>query len=280
MKTWLITGCSSGIGEGIAYAVLKKGDNAVITARNIEKIKHFEEEYPNNSLILKLDVTNENDIDSVYQKGMERFGTIDVLVNNAGYGYRAAVEESEFEETIELFKTNFIGPAKLMNKVLPLFRKNRNGAIINVSSIGAIRAAIGNSYYSASKSALELISDGLYKEVKNLGIKVMIVEPGAFRTNFYDKNSIKGTNIKIDDYKDTAGKVHVENMVNNHNQLGNPMKAGEVIVDVIEKEDYPEHLILGSDSYKMAKQEFENRLSEIEKWKEYSFKTDYMEDDE
>ena len=278
MKTWLITGCSSGIGKGIANAVLKKGDNAIVTARNIEELKEFKVNYPQTAYILKLDVTLDKDIDNVVKKGIEKFGQIDVLVNNAGYGYRAAVEESEFEEVRKMFETNFYAPAKLINKVLPQMRVRKSGAIINVTSIGAIRAAVGNAYYSASKSALELISDGLHKEASHLGIKVMMVEPGAFRTNFYNANSsLKGSSIKIDDYNETVGKMRIENVIDNHNQLGDPMKAGEVIVETIEKEDYPEHLLLGSDAVKMAITEFENRIEEAKKWKSISIKTDFKD---
>lgn len=276
MKTWLITGCSSGIGKGIAEAVLKKGDNAIVTGRNIEELKEFSNNYPETAFIVKLDVTDDESIGNAVEKGKEKFGQIDVLVNNAGYGYRAAVEESELKDIELLFKTNFYGPAKLMNKVLPDMRKRRSGAIINITSIGAIRAAVGNAYYSASKSALELITDGLYKEVSNLGIKVMMVEPGAFRTNFYNVNSsLKGATTKIDDYNDAVGKMRLENVVNNKDQLGNPDKAGEIIVETIEKEDYPEHLLLGSDAVNMAIAGFENRIEEAKKWKDISIKTDF-----
>lgn len=178
MRTWLITGCSTGIGRGIAKAVLHSGDQAVVTARAISKIQEFETEYPDTCAALPLDLTDGNSMENAVKEAYSRFGKIDVLVNNAGYGYRAAIEESEDEEIDLLFRTNVFGPVKLMNLCLPKMREDNSGIIINVSSIGAVRAAVGNGFYSASKAALELVSDAVEKETEHLGIKVMIVEPG------------------------------------------------------------------------------------------------------
>lgn len=180
MRTWLITGCSTGIGRGIAKAVLHSGDQAVVTARAISKIQEFETEYPDTCAALPLDLTDGNSMENAVKEAYSRFGKIDVLVNNAGYGYRAAIEESEDEEIDLLFRTNVFGPVKLMNLCLPKMREDNSGIIINVSSIGAVRAAVGNGFYSASKAALELVSDAVEKETEHLGIKVMIVEPGHF----------------------------------------------------------------------------------------------------
>lgn len=274
MKTWLITGCSSGIGRGIAKAVLKKGDNAVVTARNIDKVADLIEAYPNSAYAVTLDITDRNSISNAVKQAQTKFGTIDVLINNAGYGYRSSVEEGIIEDVEVLFNTNFFGPIELIKEVLPQMRSNKSGAIVNVSSIAAVRSAVGSGYYAASKAALELMSDGLAKELKPLGIKVMIAQPGSFRTNFYD-TSLKGTNKKIDDYNETAGKTRKENVVNNKNQPGDPDKAGQVIVETIEREDYPFRLLLGSDATRIVTQALEERIKEIDDWKDVSSQSDF-----
>lgn len=213
MRTWFVTGCSTGIGRGIAKAVLKAGDQAVVTARNVSKIQAFEMQYPNICMVLPLDLIDVHSMELAVNRAYERFGKIDVLVNNAGYGYRAAIEESEEAEIDRLFQTNVFGPAKLMSLCLPGMRKEKKGILVNVSSIGAVRAAVGNGFYSASKAALELISDAVGKETEHLGIKVMTVEPGAFRTSFYD--SLHGTDKKISDYTPSVGSMRLENMFPN-----------------------------------------------------------------
>lgn len=274
MKTWLITGCSSGIGRGIAKAVLKKGDNAVVTARDTSKIADLVDQYPNTALGVALDITKKESISAAVKQAQERFGTIDVLINNAGYGYRSSVEEGDIDDVNLLFNTNFFGPIELIKEVLPQMRANKNGAIVNVSSIAAVRSGVGSGYYAASKAALELMTDGLAKELKPLGIKVMIAQPGSFRTNFYD-TSLKGTKNKIDDYNETAGKTRKENVVNHKNQPGDPDKGGQVIVDTIEKDNYPFRLLLDSDATKIVASALEERIQEIETWKNISSQSDF-----
>lgn len=275
-KVWLVTGCSSGIGQGIAKAVLKHGDLVVVTARNEEKVKYFEEEYPETALAVSLDVTKNESIEAAVAAALEKFGRIDVLVNNAGYGYRAAVEEGDPEEVNALFATNFFGPIELIKAVLPGMRKQKSGMIMNVSSIAAARSAVGSGYYAASKAALELMTDGLAKECKPLGIEVMTVQPGAFRTRFYD-DSLKGTQKKIDDYAETAGKTRKENVVNLHKQPGDPERAGEVLYEMAYSESHPAILSLGSDAVKAVTTTLKARLEELEKWSETSAKSDFQE---
>lgn len=274
MKTWLITGCSSGIGKGIAKAVLASGDQAIITARDLSKIEDLVKMYPNTALGVTLDITQKESIENAVKLGYERFENIDILVNNAGYGYRSSIEEGDQDDVDLLFNTNFFGPIELIKAVLPKMRQNKNGAIINVSSIAAVRSAVGSGYYAASKAALELMSDGLMKELKPLGIKVMIVEPGSFRTHFYD-TSLKGTQNKIDDYNETAGKTRKENIVNLKNQPGDPDKAGQVIVEVANQEEYPTRLLLGSDAVCIVKEALEQRIEEIENYQTISIQSDY-----
>ena len=274
MKTWFITGSSSGIGRGIAMAVLKKGDNAVVMARDVQKLQDIVQQYPETALAVPLELTDKASIHAAVQATNERFGGIDVLVNNAGHGYRAAVEEGEDESITEVFGTNLFGAIELIKAILPQMRAKRQGAIINLSSIAAVRSAVGSGYYAATKAALELVSDALYQEVSPLGIKVMVVEPGAFRTRFFD-DSLKGTQVKIDDYAATAGKTRKENIVNHHDQPGDPVKGGKVIVETIEKEDYPRTLLLGSSAVSIVRKALENRLAEIDRWENVSRQSDF-----
>lgn len=269
MKTWFITGSSSGIGEGIAKAVLKKGDNAVVMARDTGKLNTIVQQYPGTALAVPLELTDKASIRAAVQAANERFGTIDVLVNNAGHGYRAAVEEGEDESIAEVFGTNLFGPVELIKAVLPQMRRNRKGAVINLSSIAAVGSGVGSGYYAATKAALELISDALYQEVSPLGIKVMVVKPGAFRTRFFD-DSLKGTQIRIDDYADTAGKTRKENIVNRHDQPGDPDKGGRIIVETIERDDYPRTLLLGSSAVAFVQGKLQEKLEEIERWNSVS----------
>lgn len=171
MGTWFITGCSSGLGKGIARAALESGENVAATARDPEKIRELTESWPGRSLALPLDLNDRKSMEQAVEKVCESFGGIDVLVNNAGHGYRAAVEESEPEKIAELFDTNFFAPADLMKMVLPVMRRQRSGVIVNVTSIGAVRGALGNGYYSAAKGALELLTEALAKETEHLGIR-------------------------------------------------------------------------------------------------------------
>lgn len=274
MTTWLITGCSSGIGRGIAKAVLKHGDNAIVTARNISTVADIVENYPDTAIAVPLDITNIESIADAVKAAADNFGGVDVLVNNAGYGYRSSIEEGEEESVNLLFDTNFFGPIELIKQVLPYMRAQKKGAIINISSIAAARSGVGSGYYAASKAALELMTDGLMKEVAPLGIKVMTVEPGAFRTKFYD-TSLKGTQKQIEDYADTAWKTRKENIVDNHDQPGDPDKAGEVIYETMQKETLPKRLLLGSDAVKIVSAEMKERLQEIEDWSAVSAQTDY-----
>lgn len=275
MKTWLITGCSSGIGAGIAKAVLKSGDQAIVTARNKEKVMDIVKDYPDTALAVSLDVCDGESIQNAIQEANEKFGTIDVLVNNAGYGYRAAIEEGEIEAVQKLYQTNLFGPIELIKAVLPGMRAQKSGFILNVTSIAAARSAIGSGYYASSKAALELLTNGLMKELKPLGIIAMVVQPGAFRTRFYDGESLQGTQSAIGDYENTVGKTRPGNFENKHQQAGDPDKAGEVIVNVLKGYKYPEILTLGAAAVDAVKTTLEEKIKELEEWREISASCDY-----
>ena len=275
MKTWLITGCSSGIGQGIAKAVLKSGDRAVVTARNKEKVMDIVKDYPETSLAVSLDVCDKESIKNAVKEAYEKFGTIDVLVNNAGYGYRSAVEEGEIEAVQKLYNTNLFGPIELIKAVLPKMREQKSGFILNVTSIAAARSAIGSGYYASSKAALELLTNGLMKELAPLGITAMVVQPGAFRTRFYDETSLQGTKSMINDYEGTVGETRPGNFANTHQQAGDPDKAGEVIVKVVHGDTYPEILTLGKAAVTAVKSTLEAKIAELDQWAEISALCDF-----
>lgn len=274
-KTWLITGCSAGgIGEGIARAVLEHGDNAVVTARTIAKVEGIVADYPETALAVALDVSDQASIDAAYAAAVERFGQVDVLVNNAGYCYRSSVEEADPAGVQAMFDANFFGAVAMIKAVLPAMRERRSGAIVNVSSIGAVRTGAASGYYAATKAAIELMTEGLAAEVAPLGIKAMIVEPGAFRTHFYD-TSLKGSDNTVGDYAETAHKRSVAQNVNTRQQPGDPLKAGYPIIKAIEAEDTPLRLYLGSDALTVVRAALNARLAELEKWADVSKTTDF-----
>ena len=274
-KTWIITGCSAGgIGEGIARAVLEHGDNAVVTARTTDKVEGIVADFPDTALAVALDVSDQASIDAAYEAAIERFGQVDVLVNNAGYCYRSSVEEAEPAGVQAMFDANFFGAVAMIKKVLPGMRERKDGAIVNVSSIGAVRTGAASGYYAATKAAMELMTEGLYAEVKPLGIKAMIVEPGAFRTHFYD-TSLKGSDNTVGDYAETAHKRSVAQNVNLRKQPGNPLKAGYPIIKALESDETPLRLYLGSDAVAAVTGALNARLAELEKWAEVSKTTDF-----
>lgn len=275
MKTWLITGCSSGIGASIAKAVLKSGDQAIVTARNKDKVMDIVNEYPDTALAVSLDVCNRDSIIDAVNKGYQKFGSIDVLVNNAGYGYRSAVEEGDIEEVNILYQTNLFGPIELIKLVLPYMREQKSGYILNITSIAAARSAVGSAYYASSKAALELLTNGLMKEVAPLGIKVMVVQPGAFRTRFYDQESLKSSQKDIADYASISGKTKVGRFENKHAQPGDPDKAGEVIVKVVNGNKLPEILTLGKDAVDAVKSTLEAKIEELNEWSDISSQCDF-----
>jgi NAD(P)-dependent dehydrogenase (short-subunit alcohol dehydrogenase family) len=202
------------------------------------------------------------------------FGGVDVLVNNAGYGYRAAVEEGVESEVADLFATNFFGAVAMMKAALPGMRSRRRGTIVNLSSIAAQWPPQGSGYYAASKLALEGVSQSLRREVEPLGIKVMIVEPGAFRTDFSGR-SLQQAGTPIADYAETAGKRRKENDKTHGTQPGDPARAAETLISVIEGGDLPVRLLLGSDAVKIVGTEVDRHAEEIRAWTPVSQRTDF-----
>lgn len=278
MNTWLITGCSSGLGYAIANAVLEAGFNAVVTARTVDKVIDFQKAYPERALALALDLTDKASIARAITQAEDYFGPIDVLINNAGYGYRAAVEEGDDEDVANLFATHVFGPVALMKAVLPVMRQRRSGTIVNLSSIGAQFWNPGSAYYSAAKMALEGITLTLKTEVEPLGIRVLVIEPGAFRTDFAGR-SLMGAKTEIADYAATVGPRRPANDRMHGTQPGDPKRAASLIVQTLTKAELPQRLLLGSDAVNIVSKALNNQLEEIAAWASASATTDFPKRD-
>ena len=274
MPTWLITGCSTGLGRHLAEAVLGRGYNAIVTARDAAKVQDLVDAHPDTALALALDVTEDVQVANAVQQAEERFVSVDVLVNNAGYGYRAAVEEGEEPEVTKLFDTNFFGPVAMIKAVLPGMRARRDGAIVNISSIGARISPPGSGYYSAAKAALEAMSASLRRELEPLGITVTVVEPGGFRTDFAGR-SLQQSRDAIADYADTAGRRRMEHDTAHGTQPGDPARAAQAIVTAVEAPDSPFLLLLGKDALAGFRAVVEAQDKELEAWEELSLSTGF-----
>ncbi|ABK04686.1 short-chain dehydrogenase/reductase SDR [Arthrobacter sp. FB24] len=272
MATWLITGCSTGLGRALAQAVLAHGHNAIVTARDAATLQDIAADYPDTALALPLDVTDRAQISSAVEQARTRFGGVDVLVNNAGYGYRAAVEEADDADIRRLFDTNVFGVVDMIKAVLPDMRAKRGGHILNISSIGARIKPAGSGYYSATKAALEGLSGSLHKELQPLGVNVTVIEPGAFRTDFAGR-SLTQSATAIEDYTETAGKRRKENDTIHGTQPGDPAKAAEAIVAIAESKNPPSLLVLGADAFNAFGAVAESERAELDQWRDLSLST-------
>ena len=274
MSTWFITGCSTGLGRALAQAVLERGENAAITARDTRGLADLAKAYPDTALALTLDVTDDEQVAAAVRQAEDAFGGIDVLVNNAGYGYRAAVEEGDPADVRRLFATNFFGPVALIKAALPGMRARRSGAIVNISSIGAPRRPPGSGYYAASKAALEAMTGSLRTEAEPLGIKVIAVEPGSFRTDFSGR-SLAQSATAIDDYAGTAGKRRKEHDTVDGTQPGDPARAARAIIEVVAAPRPPSLLLLGRDALATATAVLDAQRAEVEEWRELTTSTEF-----
>jgi NAD(P)-dependent dehydrogenase (short-subunit alcohol dehydrogenase family) len=272
MSTWLITGCSTGLGRALAEAVLDRGEYAVVTARDAAGVRDLADAHPDTALALALDVTDHRQVAEVVEQAQQRFGAVDVLVNNAGYGYRAAVEEGDEADVERLFATNFFGAVAATKAVLPGMRARRSGAIVNISSIGARITPAGSGYYSATTAALEGLTGSLRKEVEPLGITAMVVEPGAFRTDFSGR-SLQQSAEAISDYADTAGRRRKEHDTAHGTQPGDPAKAARAIIRAVEVADPPALLVLGQDAVDGFRGVLDAERAELEAWESTSVDT-------
>ena len=266
-RVWLITGCSSGIGREIAKVALETGARVAVSARDAGRVRDLADAYPDRALALALDVTRSEQVVDAVAATESAFGRIDVLVNNAGYGYLAAIEEGEEEEVRALFDTNFFGVIAMIKAVLPGMRARRSGLIVNVSSMTGLVSRPGVVYYSASKFALESLSEGLSKELTPFGIQVSVVKPGAFNTD-YTGRSMKETARPLADYADTVG-VRRQLVRDVHGKLpGDPRDVGEAVVRLSRLEKPPLHLLVGRDAYEACREKVEGLKASISEWEQ------------
>lgn len=274
MSTWLITGCSTGLGRDLARAVLEHGHAAAITARDPGSVQELVDAFPDNAIAVALDVTDPAQVAEAVRAAEERFGAIDVLVNNAGYGYRAAVEEGEVDAVAQLFATNFFGAVAMTKAVLPGMRARLSGAVVNISSIGAQICPPGSGYYAASKAALEAVSASLGQEVGPLGITVTVVEPGGFRTDFAGR-SLQQAAEPIRDYAETAGRRRKEHDTAHGTQPGDPAKAAAAIIAAVESAEPPSLLVLGRDALDGYRGTLDAKRQVLDAWERTSLSTGF-----
>ncbi|MDW8847344.1 oxidoreductase [Erwinia sp. MMLR14_017] len=271
---WFITGCSTGFGRELANELIKKKYNVVVTARDLAKVEDLVSGAEEHALALALDVTDNGTIKEGVDAALAKFGTIDVLVNNAGYGYQSSVEEGEDAEIRAQFDANVFGLFAMTRAVLPTMRKAGSGHIINITSVAGIIGFPGSGYYSASKHAVEGWSDSLLAEVGPLGIQVTCVEPGPFRTDWAGR-SLHQTPSQIDDYAETAAARMKGTAENSGKQAGDPVRAAQAMIAIAEDHDAPRHLVMGAWGYDAVTAKIKARLSQIEAWKETTVGTDF-----
>ncbi|BAY50385.1 short-chain dehydrogenase/reductase SDR (plasmid) [Scytonema sp. HK-05] len=275
-KVWLITGSSTGLGRALAQAVLERGYHLVATARQPEQLKELNDRYPDRITTIALDVTNAQSIQQAIEAALNAYNRIDVLVNNAGYGTVGAIEEVNDDDIRRQFDTNLFGAINVTRAVLPTLREQRSGHILNISSANGISAFAGVGIYSATKFALEAISEALAQEVKPLGIKVTIIEPGSSRTNFSSR-ALSTLSHQINDYAQTSGKIVQRLQERDGKQPNDPAKAAAAMIQVVESDNPPLRLALGKDSVNLITQKLESMKAELEAWKDVSMNTAFEE---
>lgn len=277
-SVWLISGCSTGFGREIARTALGGGAKVAVTARRPESVQDLCDAYPGQAIALALDVTDQVAVDRAVSDTLAHFGRIDVLVNNAGYGYVAAVEEGEEDAVRAMFEANFFGALKLTRAVLPHMRERGSGHVINNSSQAGIMANPGTGFYSASKHALEGLMEALAKEVAPLGIKVSSVQPGAFRTDWSGR-SMQRSPLRLDAYQE---QVHSRlDMIAEMDgkQPGDPVRAAQIIVDLYGMEEPPVQLLLGAGVLATYRDKLRQVLENLDRWEALTVSADYPRED-
>ena len=274
LPVWFITGCSSGFGHELAKLVLARGWLAVVTARDKTRIEDLGLGAEERALVLDLDITDSAQITAAVQSAQARFGRIDVLVNNAGYGYQATIEEGDESEIRAQFDANVFGLFAMTRAVLPGMRVRRKGHVLNITSVAGFIGFPGSGYYAASKHAVEGWSDALADEGKPLGIKVTCIEPGPFRTSWAGR-SLKQTPNQIAEYATTAGARMKGTASGSGTQAGDPVRAAQAMIDVTESKDPPRHLVLGAWGIDAVVNKLKATLSEVEAWRDVGVATDF-----
>lgn len=273
-KVWFITGCSTGFGRELATYVISKGYKAVVAARKISDVADIVVGHEDNALAVSLDVTISEQIKDSIGAAMARFGRIDVLVNNAGIGYFGAIEESEDAAVRKMFEINVFGLAKMTQEILPIMRAQKSGHILNVASIGGLVGFPGVGFYNATKFAVDGFSESLAKETAPLGIKVTIVAPSGFRTDWAGR-SAENSPIVIEDYHATAGANKAAIRGYSGAQPGDPARAAKAMVAVVESENPPLRLLLGEAALKGARNKLEQLKKDFDAWEETTIGADF-----
>jgi NADP-dependent 3-hydroxy acid dehydrogenase YdfG len=275
-KRWLITGASSGFGRLLAEYLMSLDAKVVATARKVENLQDMVTRYPGNVITLELDVTNQHSINKAVADAISRVGHIDVLVNNAGYGVTGAIEEVTEAEYMPMFETNVFGLVNVTKALLPQFRERRSGTIVNFSSIGGLIGAPGWGYYNATKFAVEGLSEALSGELAPLGVHVMVVEPGPFRTEFLGRSGVEAKQ-HIADYEPTAGKTREYFATQSGKQPGDPQRAVEAIVAAVSDPNPPKHLLLGKIALTRFRKRLEDWKTELDRWEPTTVGADFPE---
>jgi NAD(P)-dependent dehydrogenase (short-subunit alcohol dehydrogenase family) len=273
-RVWFITGASTGFGRILAEQALAQGDHVIATARQPEQLAALLEQHPGQVLTLALDVTRPASIDAAVAASLDRFGKVDVLVNNAGYGLAGAIEEASEAEFMPVFETNVFGLIRVTRAFLPQFRKQRSGNIVNLSSIGGLIGSPGWGYYNASKFAVNGFSEALAAELEPLGIHVTIVEPGPFRTDFLGRSGVEAEK-RIAEYDQTAGKTREYFHAQAGRQPGDPAKAVEAILAAVAAPQPPKHLVLGKIAFDRMQKRLETWQHDLAAWQTTSLNADF-----
>ncbi|MFJ2478521.1 oxidoreductase [Streptomyces sp. NPDC087659] len=275
MATWFITGASRGFGLEIARQVLERGDNVVATARNPRGVEEALGSYGDQLLAVSVDVNDEGQVRAAVDAAVERFGGIDVLVNNAGRGLVGAVEETSDSEARAVFDTNVFGLLAVTRAVLPVMRAQHSGRIINLSSVGGFVGWAGWGLYCATKFAVEAVTESLRLEVAPLGIQATAIEPGPFRTDFLDSSSLHRAGQVIEDYEGSAGAMRSWADGTNHAQDGDPVKGATAIITIATAPEMPARIPLGKASVADVENKLAGVARDLDTWRELALSTDY-----
>lgn len=275
MAVWFITGASRGLGLEIAREALNRGDSVVATARTPESVESALPGFGDRLLAVPLDVTSEEQSKAAVSRAVERFGRIDVLVNNAGRGLLGAVEEISDAEARAVYDTNVFGLLTVTRAVLPVLRGQRSGRVLNISSVGGFTTGAGWGVYGSTKFAVEGLSEALHAELAPLGVHVTVIEPGVFRTDFLDSSSLHRAKGVLDDYADTSGKTRNWADESNHEQQGDPVKAAKALFALAESPEPPLRLQLGADSVDRVEAKLTRVKAELDHWRELSVSTSH-----
>lgn len=273
-KVWFITGANRGLGAEISRAVLEAGHRVIASARNSETLLAALGRFGDRLVALRLDVTQPREVEAAVAAAKQRWGRIDVLVNNAGYGQLGWFENTSMEQIRRQFETNVFGAMQVTRAILPMMRAQRSGHVFTISSIAGLVSVAGTCVYAASKFAVEGWMEGLTRELRPLGIAATVIEPGFFRTDFLDPTSVSYGEYDLRDYAEAAAEARARNDERNHRQAGDPAKLGAVLLKLADAAEPPVRFAAGTDAAKLVIMKAESLRSEAEKWRPLSASTD------